>query len=1339
MKYLFLFLLLCLGNDSVWAYMISRQLPFFYQLSSNEIFDIHQDKEGYLWIGTTNGLARYDGYRLQPFRSDYKNLNLLTSNMISTIVDNDWYVWIGTREGLNLYDKQTCRIIPFPDTRFRNRNINYMAAGKDGTVWIATEDKVYKCNPGASVIKEYNLLPMQKKACAVHSVYIDKQENVWALTGGGGLFRYDAHADSFTGYPPLGKENSPYTMYQDKSGNYWMGTWGEGLWQFFPEEEGEKCYKRHHIINSRSGETEPIFYSMTQDDAFGYLWLLSYNELYALKYTEEGTLEAVDIDDLVDTHMMYTKIIKDREGNLWLGSYDMAYTIFFDDSKIDNYPLPQLKKHMGWDANILNLCLDKDDIMWISQDRYGLCLYDLSRDLFADKGTDDLLNLGEVSIIVKSGQKEGVWIGPRYGSRVMRVSHQNMKIQIEEDIDLGRQFKNPGGIRNLIEDNEGNLWIFTSSNLYVKRPGNYTLTAMNQDFPIMSSFTSDRKGEIWGISSDRQVYRLNYAGNHVSYEVKSPIPVLSGQEEVNYTCIDQEGCLWFVSSLGRIFKSDADKRQFESMSLDNRIDDCSVLGLLADEDNVWIITNKKVLQYDIRRKVCMNYATSDGNILVDVFRYRAISRDRQGGLYVGGHRGFIHIQSGSGSSVDKAYFSPAVTDVKVDNKSIFFTGTSARNTIHQISLGPDARNIEIFFSPLRYSLGVKARMAYKLEGADKDWVYLDEGKSSAFYNQLKKGTYQFKLKQEYGQGKWTGAEGVLTIVKVPAFYETWLAYVIYVLLAALCVYLTFRIYVRRIKIKNEGRLKEELARTKLNYFTNISHELLTPLTVISCVSEQLEQKVPDVRHQSVILKSNADRLKRLIQQVLDFRKMDVGKMKMDVSQGNISEFIGTICRTNFLPLARQKNIILDMQMEAAEIRGYLDFDKLDKIVYNLLSNAIKYTPEGRHISVRIGLVNKEGHRRLALKVADEGIGIAAKEITDIFTRFYSNKRNGGIESNGIGLSLTKDLVNLHHGTITVESEPGKGSCFTVELPIGKDDYRADEIVDGRTEIQTGSDSVSLAAFPEEAGLSENNKEEAVASGSDTDKSTLLLIDDNAELLYIMKEMFKEKYSVWTAADGQQAWDKLGNQEVDMIICDVMLPDANGWELCARIKSDLRFNHIPVVILTAKNGIDDRIASYDAGADGYIAKPFEMKVLFARVDNLIKSFKMRQTAFCKEENVNLDTLAYPSADKQFLQSIIESIERHLEESEFDLERLSGEMNMSKSTLYRKIKSMTGLTSLDFVRNIKMKRACMMLLARTQTISEVAYAVGFNNPKYFTKCFKEEFGVTPTEYQQSHTHS
>lgn len=455
MKYFFLFLLLFFGKYSVCAqHMISKQFPFFYQLSSNEIFDIYQDREGYLWIGTTNGLARYDGFRLQSFRSDYKNLNLLTNNSISNIVDNAHYVWIGTWKGLNLYDKQTCKITPFPDARLLDKGINYMAVDKEDNIWIGSGNTIYRCNSTASIVKEYDIFGSQQNKHAINFVYQDRQKNMWVLTGGG-LFRYDDKADSFIAYPPLGRNNAPYTMYQDQSGNYWIGTWGEGLWQFFPNER--ECYKRHHIINSRSGKTEPIFYSMTQDNTFGYLWLLSYNELYALRYTEEGTLASVDINDLVDTHMMYTKIMKDREGNLWLGSYDMAYTIFFDNSKIDNYPLPQLKKHMGWDANILNLCLDRNDMMWISQDRYGLCLYDLSRDIFADNSANYLSNPGEVSIIVKSRFKEGVWIAPRYGARVMRMTHKDMKIQLEEDIDLEKQIHNSGGIKDLIEDNRGYL------------------------------------------------------------------------------------------------------------------------------------------------------------------------------------------------------------------------------------------------------------------------------------------------------------------------------------------------------------------------------------------------------------------------------------------------------------------------------------------------------------------------------------------------------------------------------------------------------------------------------------------------------------------------------------------------------------------------------------------------------------------------------------------------------------------------------------------------------------------------------------------------------------------
>lgn len=1304
MRYLFLCIFLFLGELSVSAqHMLSRPFPFFNRLSSNEIFNIHQDREGYFWLGTTNGLARYDGYQLNAFRSDYKNQNLLLNNSIMTINDNRLYVWIGTWGGLNLYDKQTCRIIPFHDERLRSNPIITIAVSEDETVWVGTDNRIYRCDSVANIVKEYDI--SSSSGYSISSIYIDKEKQLWVI-GSCGIFRYEPEADSFFLYPPFGNGHTAYVMCQDKMGNYWIGSWGEGIWQFFPDAQKGGHYKKHNITSSRNSEAEAVVFSIVQDDVLGHLWTLSYAGLQVFEYTDEGMLKEVDLHNLVDTHMMYTRICKDREGNLWLPSYDMAYTIFFDDSNVDNYLLPQLKDEMGWDANILNLCQSQDSVMWFRQDRYGLCLYDLSRDLFADSG------LGEVNIIVNSFHKPGVWVNSSLSSHVMRVTQQDMKVKVVEDINIG-------GVNNLLEDGEGNLWISTWANLNVKRPDSRTLVVSREDVPGMYILTRDIQGKVWGMSGDRQIYQLDCVGERVVCIPKGRVSAISDKEAINNICIDRKGCLWLSTSWGRVFRSDETMETFENVPLDNVLDDCTVLGLLSDENNVWIIANKKVLQYNVDLQYFQNYSTVDENIMVDVFRYKAISLDGWGGLYVGGHRGFIHIKSGGAPQGNKVHPSLHITDVKVEDKSVFFTDNSGKNTISKVILNPDDRNIEISFSSLVYSLNARKRVAYKLEGVDKDWIYSDYGRYSAFYNHLPKGTYKFRLKLEYERGKWTESEMLLTLVKKPAFYETWFAYFIYFILVALCFYTVIRLYMRRIKLKSEVRLREELTRIRLTYFTNVSHELLTPLTVISCISDYLDEKVPVVHQQSVMLKANVDKLKRLIQQVLDFRKMDVGKLKLNVSEGDIREFMLNICRINFMPLAERKNITLETCIKAEKMRGYVDFDKLDKILHNLLSNAIKYTPDNKYICVDAQVVDEAGHKILVIKVQDEGVGIPAKEINHIFTRFYSSKRNKGIESNGIGLSLTKDLVTLHHGTIAVESTFGQGTCFTVTLPIDKGSYSSDELIVEET--------LNLYA------VSDEMDENTMLSGS-MDKPSVLLIDDNAELLSVMKEMFRERYRVLTAVDGRQAWDKLNSNEVDVIICDVMLPDANGWELCTRIKGDLRFNHIPIIILTAKNGIDDRVASYEAGADGYIAKPFELKILFARVDNLIRSSRIRQAAFRKEENISLDGLAFPTADKQFLQSIIDSIEQHLEETEYDLEQLATEMNMSKSTLYRKIKSMTGLTPLDFVRNIKMKRACMMLLSCTQNISEIAYAVGFSTPKYFTKCFKDEFGITPTEYQQ-----
>ncbi len=1324
MKNIFTLLLLFLvyGATSLQAqHIIARQMPFFYQLSSNEIFEVYQDREGYIWIGTTNGLERYDGYTLQPFKTDYHTPTMLSNNSIVNLADNSRYVWIGTRGGLNLFDKKSCRIIPSPEEKLKDVDIQRVLTDTDERTWVGTRGAIYLCNEKGRIVREY---PIEQNS-EIHFLYKDQQGTVWILTGHG-LYRYDASSDKLVRYPLIDGWCSPYTMFQDRDGNYWIGTWGAGLWQFFPENDPSECYLGHTISSNRDGNPEPIFYSITQDDTFGYLWTLTYNELYAL-HLQEGRLKKVEIDPLVDTHKMYTKITKDREGNLWLGSYDMPYILFFNSTNVDNYPLPQLKQQLNWDANLLNLCLDKDNMMWMCQDRYGLCLYDLTHDQLVT--TSNSMELIEFSTLVNA--RKGVWGNRRGTSHIIRLEQQNMQIRIEEYYNLNVLFNDPGHVWKLFEDHQGNLWVLTSTHLLVKPAGEHSFLTLDKSVPQLSSLTMDHQGQIWGATTGQQIHRLQFTHNTLASEPHGSIPILSTQEEISHLCVDGNGCIWGISSLGAIYQSDPGKQSFRPITLDNAIDNGSVLNLLADQEHVWIITNKKVIQYNTSKQSAFEYSTSDGNIKVNVFRNGAMTLDGAGGLYVGGHGGFIHIRPENAAERIAISHHLAITDIKVKNKSILFSHTSgsqpSNNSTGKVYLSSDDRNIEIYFSSLQYPLTPKIRFAYKLEGVDNDWVYLDDNKHSVFYNKLAKGTYRFWLKTADEQGQWTDGQPLLTIVKQPAWYETWYANLSYLLLTVFCIYLILRVFLRRIKQKNEIRFREELTQTKLDYFTNISHELLTPLTVMSCAIDNLETKAPSIQTKLDILHSNIDRLKRLIQQILDFRKIDMGKMALNVSLGSINELVSSICQTNFLPLAQKKSIDLQVYLPEEEQWGYLDFDKVDKILYNLLSNAIKYTPEGKQVKVKAEIQSRtevsvektlqNEIRFLRIEVKDEGIGISKKEQAHIFTRFYNGKKARGIESNGIGLSLTMDLVTLHHGSIDLQSTPGAGSCFTLELPIDQASYAPNEQME---EI--------IVPEPEEIHTRETYAEKM-------ESPTILLVDDNTELLSLMKEMFEEKFHVVTAEDGHQALEKLAIYAVDVTVCDVMMPDMNGWELCHQMKTDVRFSHIPVIILTAKNSMDDRIASYKAGADGYIAKPFELKVLLARIDNLIRSYQMRQTVFRQEQNVSLESMTYQSADKQFLQSVIDSIEQHLEEAEFDLEQLSTGLNMSKSTLHRKIKSIAGLTPLEFVRNIKMKRACMMLLARQLTISEVAYAIGFNNPKYFTKCFKEEFGITPTEYQQT----
>ena len=583
-------------------------------------------------------------------------------------------------------------------------------------------------------------------------------------------------------------------------------------------------------------------------------------------------------------------------------------------------------------------------------------------------------------------------------------------------------------------------------------------------------------------------------------------------------------------------------------------------------------------------------------------------------------------------------------------------------------------------------------------------------------------------------GLWSNYIAEIQVSKEPAFYETWWAYMFYVVLVILSLYLFYRRMKRRLQLRHELKIaqidrekSEELVQTKLRYFTNISHDLLTPLTIITCLIDDAEMTNGSRISQLSMIRSNVNKLRRLLQQILDFRKVESGNMKLSVSKSDIVSFIDDVCKVNFAPLIRKKSQTFTFSTEDKHLIAYFDRDKIDKIVSNLLSNACKYTSEGGEIKLIMKSYQNAEHTHLRIQVVDTGEGIAPDDLENIFERFYTANKGDESESNGIGLSLTKDLVELHHGTIEVESELTKGSTFTVDFPIDKDSYQENELITGETSV---NDKKAAMIFEHE-----DLDESGVVEDAQTNDNHLLLVEDNEELLYLMEKILSRQYHVLVAKNGLEALDIIKDNEIDIIISDVMMPEMDGLELCRNIKSNLETSHIPVILLTAKNTAEDRIECYNAGADGYISKPFELKILEARINNFIIHKKSKQEEFRTNVEVDIDSLETSSIDKDFLDKVVSVIKSNMAEGDFDVVQLADALAVSKSSLYRKMKIATGLSPIEFIRNIRLKHGSQLLKNKSMSIAEVAYECGFSNPKYFATCFKEDFGVTPKEYQKS----
>lgn len=1309
-------IMLCLTDYSLTAQpIIAKQMPFLEQLPSNEILNLHQDKDGFIWLGTKNGLGRYDGYQLQSFRSDFNQPHLLTDNFIWCFAEDDNSLLLGTRHGVNILNKKNYQIKPFPHKEVGSIWINDVFVDRKKVIWVATSSHLYQFHPDYSLKKCFDNSPSNPPGSGINSITEDNYGNLWVCTWGKGLYKYDRETDSFVHYPRIGKNNVVYKIFQDKNNQYWLLTWGEGIFSFHPNADSpDKMYTQQAIINEKLNIPEVAFFSIVQDDVYDYIWVFGYHKLYAFK-AEGGHLKKINISSyMLDYNKMFSQIIKDREGNLWAGAYDSGYHILMGSPYITNNSLAKLKNVVGFDANITTLCADPVDGLWFCQERWGLCRYDVQHDKIYDYSTREI-GLNNIGYILRSKRKNELWIGGRDTPVFYKVklnNNKDLEFLFRKNLN-DKEFKT-GLITAMYEDSKANLWVATTGQFYIK-PLSGELIKPGFTLSDISSIAEDNSGNIWMGSQQSGLYKVSFAKGitlNKHYSTRNSTLLSDNIEGI----ISRMNTLWIYTTQGSVITFNTLTQEFKDMSRACGMTGDPILGMKCDGNILWILTNRQITAYDIHADKYLHYSNSDESIQINSFKKNVIDV-YNGRLFAGGHGGFVSMPSLQLPIKNKRLSPVVVTDVKVSNHSLFFNPVreSKNASTTHIRLNPDDRDVEIFFSALQYTSTSQIRYAYKMKGVDRDWVYLEAGRRSAFYNKIPKGDHPFMVRSTDEYGYWRGHITTLLVYKVPAWHETWWAYTAYVIMIMLAAYLIIYYYLRRTRLADQLKLQKELTKTKLEYFTNISHELLTPLSTISCVAEDLERGEQFPEEDVRILKSNVQRLKRLIQQVLDFRKIEKESFVLNPTYGNITDLIREICNTGIRPIINQKNITLEIHLGENPIWGYLDFDKVDKILYNILSNASKFTPANKKITLNaLTVMDQHGIQYLKIEVADEGIGIEKSQLNKIFQPFYMNKTAFASLSNGIGLSLSKKLVSLHKGSIDVRSVVGQGSVFTIQIPIQRSCYpEIMDIVDTQPEVLT-LEQPSINYVHE---------------------GTILFVDDNTEFLLLMRKMLQSQYRVLAVTNGMEALEKISNEDIDVVVADFMMPEMNGCELCETVKKDIRNSHIPVLILTAKNSLEDEVACYNAGADGYLMKPFELKMLYARIDNLIKLNKKRQQQFRNDTKINVMTLEYKTLDEQFLQDSIQCIEKHLIETEFDIDLFSLELNVSKSTLNRKIKAMTGLAPVEFIRNIRLKHACLLLKKPFVNISEVAYTVGFSNPRYFAKCFKDEFGISPREYQNN----
>lgn len=1351
MKYLFtLFLCIQFFTTQAQQYTI-KKLGLEKKLSNNYIIDIAEDKNGYIWFATEDGLNKLEGGVFSPFYKKDKGKSLnLTGNELNCLLDDPQkpILWIGTqRAGLNAFNYQTNEQIIFQHDpndphSIATNDVTDLAIAADGNLWITTYWRgIEYLNKETRKFTHYNQetvpdLPSNTIWTVIDdhkgSLYIGHAQHGMSI-----LSIKDKKIKNFTYNKNDNKSlpsNNVQCIFKDNTGNIWVGT-GRGLALFNPNTEefiwlGEKNPSLSHLVYDIQQFNENQLWVATE---LGGIAIIDLSKTLFNTAEEIHVIQAGNNEYNLNNSTVRC-LFQDSHQNIWAGTWGGGINFLSSDGALfKSFSYSPNSPESSLSTQIASaVCIDKQGLLWIGTDGGGINVLKDGQRIATYTEESGHLSGNSVQTAL-CDQKGNLWFGIFNGG----IMYYNMQTKSFQQIFSEKE--STQDVRSLFEDNNGTIWVGTSNGVFqIDRESKKILQHMNANAPdnLVRSVMKDKKGQIWVGSFGRGIFLYASNGKRLK-EFNTYLNFPSNT--INQIFEDSKGCIWAATGEGLVQFENNSPWKYKVYQRNEGLANTFIWAIEEDENqNIWFSTNQGISCFVRSEESVYNYDFRD-NIPMASFTGRSVCKDKNGVMYFGSTNGLCYFtpsyilekRQAPKAIIGKiTVFEPLVSENSNETEISLINKESVRLKHLQ-------NNFNISFSIQDYSLNERVEYAYMLKGLENSWYTVKDPNNVTFRN-LPPGKYEFMIKTRIRNQEWSDEISSIEIIIAPPFWLSWWAKLLYLISGTALLFIGLWAYRRKLNLeylyeseKKSHEQEQELNDERLRFYTNITHELRTPLTLILGPLEDLVKSntlSSKDHHRISVIHQSAVRLLNLINQILDFRKTETQNKRLCVTKGNLTNTVYEV-GLKYKELNSKPDI--QILIEAEEENMFLFFDKeiITMILDNLISNALKYTDKG-YIRIRAEWVTENGIRYAQLSVEDTGYGIGKEALAHIFERYYQESGEHQASGTGIGLALVKNLVKLHEGDIQVKSLPDIGTTFYLRLLAENTYPQALHGEDIHTEKQD--------AKAEDSTM----KLEAIEPDKNA-RPIILVVEDNADIRDYIADSFTNLYEVKTAANGKEGLQIATDCIPDIIVSDIMMPVMNGVVMCQKLKADIRTSHIPVILLTAKDSITDKEEGYQAGADSYLTKPFSASLLQSRISNLLTQRRLLSERFAirpdkpekqsMEEKRAIITESMSKLDKEFLDKITNTITEGLAAAEnIDITVLSNVMCMSSSTLYRKVKALTGMSTNEYIRKIKMQLAEKYLLEGKYSISEIAFKVGINSNVYFRQCFKEEFGMSASDY-------